>query len=346
MPIADLWTVELLVAAFAGGAFGAAIGALPSFSLAGLLVVLGETNAIARQGFGGPLPVDLTGAVAFGPVFGPHVAFGGGAAAAAYAARESSRNDPSERHPAKVITEGPGSRPDVLAVGGIFGMLGHGIATVSSGIGLPTDPVAFGVVGSALLHRVVFGYHIFGARPRVLLDGNRLAESAAGGVLSVGTDGGAVRDRAEPWLSYQYQWSHVASLGLVIGLLAGYLAYVTGSPFLAFGVTVVPLGLLSAGMERVPVTHHMALPASTIVVAAAPGAGLPAAGLSFSVALALGAVSGTVGGLLGEVAQRVFYAHAETHLDPPAASIVVTSVCIAALAWLGVLADAAWIPMP
>lgn len=344
MTVGKLLTVELLVAAFAGGAFGAAIGALPAFSLTGLLVVLGETSAIARQGTGGPLPVDLTGAVAFGPLFGPHVAFGGGAAAAAYVARGTSREDPTQPHPAKVITKGLGSRPDVLVVGGAFGIFGHAMASLVSGLSLPTDPVAFGVVTSALLHRVVYGYHILGARPSVLLDGERITESADGGELSIGTDGGAVRNRADLWLSYQYRWSHVATLGLVVGVLAGYLAYQTGSPFLAFGVTVVPLGLLSAGMERVPVTHHIALPASTIVVAAAPGAGLPATGLGLSLALALGAMFGTIGGLLGEVAQRLFYASAETHLDPPAVSIVVSSLLIAALAWFGFLPDAAWIP--
>ena len=58
------------------------------------------------------------------------------------------------------------------------------------------------------------------------------------------------------------------------------------------------------------------------------------------------AALGVLGGLLGELFQRVFYAHAETHLDPPAASIVVTSGVVAALALVGVLPTAAWVPLP
>jgi hypothetical protein len=37
---------------------------------------------------------------------------------------------------------------------------------------------------------------------------------------------------------------------------------------------------------------------------------------------------------------------ADTHLDPPAASIVVTSFLIGLLAIVGLLPSAAWIPTP
>jgi hypothetical protein len=346
MPLTDLWSVELVIAAFAGGAFGAAIGALPSFALTGLLVVLGETAAIARIDLDASgLPVDLTGAVAFGPMFGPHVAFAGVAAAAAYVARGEPRGSVGGSHPAKRITRGLGSRPDVLAVGGAFGVVGFGIATVAPAMGLPTDPVALGVVGSALAHRVAFSYSLFGAAPSRLLDLSSFEADRQRSVLSFGADGGAPDTTADPWLAYQYRWSHVLALGLVVGVLGGYLAFVTGSAFLAFGITVIPLGLLSAGMERVPVTHHMALPASTVVVAITPGVALPSAALSLAPALALAAGFGAVGALLGELAQRVFYAHAETHLDPPAVSIVLTSLLIAGFALVGVFPGAGWIPV-
>jgi hypothetical protein len=68
----------MLLAAFAGGAFGASIGALPSFSLAGLMVVVGELYALAARTLGvDVLPVDATASIGFGVVLGPHVAFGG-----------------------------------------------------------------------------------------------------------------------------------------------------------------------------------------------------------------------------------------------------------------------------
>jgi hypothetical protein len=38
----DLWIIGMILAAFAGGAFGAAIGALPAFVFTGFMVMLGE----------------------------------------------------------------------------------------------------------------------------------------------------------------------------------------------------------------------------------------------------------------------------------------------------------------
>ena len=67
-----------LFAAFGGGLLGAAIGAVPVFVFTGLLAIVG----VAAAASGG---TELIG-VAFGPVMGPHVSFGGGVAAAAYAA--------------------------------------------------------------------------------------------------------------------------------------------------------------------------------------------------------------------------------------------------------------------
>ena len=70
-----------LVAAFGGGVLGAYMGALPVFILTGLIAIVGATSAMA----GG---TDMTvGYVAFGSYLGPHIAFAGGVAAAAYAGR-------------------------------------------------------------------------------------------------------------------------------------------------------------------------------------------------------------------------------------------------------------------
>jgi len=355
MSLVDLVAVELVLAAFAGGAFGAAIGALPSFSLAGLVVVVGELYAIAVRSVGGAVPVDVTGGVAFGVVLGPHVAFGGGAAAVAYASRRGYFDSTGERHDPKDVTRGLGSRPDVLAVGGVFGVVGYLIATVSGSLAIPVDPVALGVVGSALAHRAALGYSVVGA-----CAGRRLDMSSGRGPASdesLRADGGdsatgGARAAVDPWLPYQYRWAHVVTLGFVVGVLAAYTAYLTGSAFLAFGITVAALVLLCADVSEIPVTHHMALPASTVVIALAgvsgggPAPGVVSSSVSLGVALAVGGAFGVLGGVLGELAQRVFYAHAETHLDPPAASIVVTSGLIGVLAFAGVLPAGAWVPLP
>jgi hypothetical protein len=326
------FALELVVLAAAGGAFGASIGALPSFALAGLFVILGEVSTSVADAGGGTYPVDLTSAVGFGVVLGPHVAFGGGAAALAYAATRDADLD------AKAVTRGLGNRPAVLAVGAAFGIVGHLIATAAGRAALPVDPVALGVVGSALCHRAAFGYRVLG------LPGDGRGVLRRRGPRA---DGGPT---VTPWLPYQHRWADVAALGLVCGLLGAYVAYLTASPFLAFGLSVVALALLCAGVERVPVTHHMTLPASTAALAlAGPGVLTPASvagSVPLASALAVGAGFGLVGGLAGEALQRLTYAGAETHLDPPAASIVVTSLAIALLAMAGILPTAVWIPTP
>jgi len=361
MVLSDLLAVELLLAAFAGGAFGAAVGALPSFSLAGLVVVVGELYAMGVRSLGGAVAVDVTGGVAFGVVLGPHVAFGGGAAAVAYASRRGYLDSAGDPHDPKDVTRGLGSRPDVLAVGGAFGVVGYWVATLAGALSIPVDPVALGVVVSALAHRVALGYSVVGAPTGRLLDmspfeserGDPAVETDGGQTVAAAeTSGGPSGRTVDPWLPYQYRWGEVAALGAVVGVLSAYTAYLTGSAFLAFGITVTVLFLLCAGVAEIPVTHHMALPASTVVVAlagvsgGAPAPGVVAATVPVGLALTAGAVAGVVGGLLGELAQRALYAHAATHLDPPAASIVVTSGVIGTLALAGVLPAAAWVPTP
>lgn len=353
MVVETLLAWEMLLAAFAGGAFGAAIGALQSFTLAGFIVIVGELYALAHRTIGtGGLSVDITGSVAFGVVLGPHIAFGGGAAAVAYASKQGYLDTEFEYHEAKHITRGLGSRPDVLAVGGVFGIIGYWIATLSTTLGLPTDPVALGVVLSALIHRVSFGYNLIGATPGRLLDMSpfeRNERQQPDGTYT--TDGGYGQLIVEPWLPYQYRWSHVTGLGAIVGILGGYVAYMTGSAFLAFGISVTALAFLCADVADIPVTHHMSLPASTAVLASVDASGpltpaIVAQAVSLGDAVVLGGIFGVIGALVGEVAQRCFYAHADTHLDPPAVSIVVTSFLIAVLALFGVLPNSVWIPLP
>jgi hypothetical protein len=237
------------------------------------------------------------------------------------------------------------------------------MATLSRTLAVPVDPVALGVVVSALAHRAVLGYSVVGAGPRDWLDMRPFERSQRDGVdettgdADAVTDGGAAtgsdsrRPAVDPWLPYQYRWGNVAALGAVVGVLSAYVAYITASPFLAFGITVVALAFLCAGVAEIPVTHHMALPASTVVLALVETSGpltptAVAGSLPLGTALVAGAAFGVLGGLLGELLQRVFYAHAETHLDPPAASIVCTSLLLAVLSIVGVLPSAVWVPTP
>lgn len=338
---AGLLAVEMLLAAFAGGAIGAAIGPLSSLGLAGLAVALGEAASGVTDSASGlaartAIGTDgLTALVGLGPGLGPHVAFAGGVAATAYAARKGYFETDHEYHAAKQITTGLGSNPDVLLVGGVFGVVGYWLTQLSLLFGLPWDPVAASVVLSAFLHRVVFGYPLVGDVGADLFDMSPYAEGRHR-MAADGSDGeGSLTGRlvVEPWQPAHYEWATVAVLGLVAGLFGGFVGLATGSYYVAFGLALASLLLVAAGNDSVPVTHHMVLPASV--------AALGLTGYGVAVAVAVAGVFGLLGGLVGESAQRVFYAHADTHFDPSFASIVVTSALIAALNVAGVLAQSA-----
>lgn len=349
MVLSDLWAVEMLIAAFAGGALGAALGALPAFIFTGFAVIAGEVASYATDGEA----TAITDAVAFGAPFSPAISFAAGAAAAAYAANRGYMDTGFDYHEAKDIAYALGTKPDVLAVGGIFGIVGYWITTVSATFLLPWDPIAMGVTLSALVHRLAFGYSVIGkVRGGGLLDmspfesGERrvLGEPATNGGESA-ADGGTAKGRfaVEPWLPHQYKWANVTMVGLVVGIIGAYITVETGSTFLMFGISAASLVFLNCGVEKIPVTHHMALIGSAAAAAVtASGPGMIGGGMV--VALVVGGVFGVLAALFGELFQRVFYAHGDTHWDPPAAAIVMGSFVIAVLAIAGVFPGASYVP--
>src|SRR6056297_3264702 len=354
----------LLIAGFAGGAFGAAVGALPAFVITGIFTLIGEAaNAFAasQEGILGIIAAPeaasgITYGLAFGPVFGPHVAFAGGAAAAAYAAKYDGMPEPAdgEYHPAKDITYALGTRWDILTVGGAFGVLGVVIRRTSQfTLALPIDPPAVGVIGSVIAARLVFGYPMIGrARGSSLFDmapfeSGQKRTATDGGELS--TDGGAAssyRLAVEPWLPHQYQWSGVTMIGLVSGIAGAFIGITTGSAVLAFGLSAASLLFLNLGVEKFPVTHHMTLPSSTIALAVmASGDNITGAftGASEVTALLFGGLLGLICALFGELFQRIFYSHGDTHWDPPAAAIVFGTFLVAVLYIVGLFPDSSWV---
>jgi hypothetical protein len=336
--ILDLNWIYLIIAAFAGGAFGAAIGALPAFVFTGLMVIAGEAGGLDG----------VTGSVAFGAVFGPHISFAGGAAAAAYAAKKGYMNTGFDYHEAKNITYAFGPRGDVLAVGGMFGILGLVITTFSANLNMPWDPIAIAVVLSALIARAAFGYSIIGKVYDGLLDmssfDDEKKKSSDEGTVPDTVKAATERFAVEPWLPHQYTWGSVAFLGLVAGLLGGYIAVETDSAFLAFGISAASLFFLNLGVERIPVTHHMTLPASTIALAVMADQGGALSGMGDTSAIIIGGVFGVICALLGEMSQRIFYAHGDTHVDPPAAAITLGTLLIAILYFAGIVGTGVWIP--
>lgn len=340
--------IYLLLAAFAGGAFGASLGALPAFIFTGFMVIAGEAG-----GLGG-----VTGQIAFGAVFGPHISFAGGAAAAAYAAKKGYMETGFDFHEAKNITYAFGTKVDVLVVGGLFGILGLVITQMSANFALPWDPIAIAVVLSAILHRVFLGYSVIGK-----VQGNSVLDmtpferedkrSSAEGTVDDHMKKPTERLAAEPWLPHQYKWGAVAFLGLVAGILGAFIAITTGSPFLAFGISAASLFFLNLGVANFPVTHHITLPASTAALAyfATVGSPVEEAGMlgdfgdgTVFMGLVVGGVFGLICAVFGEFFQRIFYAHGDTHVDPPAAAIVFGTFLIALLYFAGVFSTGVWVP--
>lgn len=352
----DLTTALLLLAvAFAGGAFGAAVGALPSLAATGLAVVGSEALRFvdgAAAPAGGVYGVP--GLVGVG--LAPHVAFAGGAAAAASAARHGHLGARFDYHAAKQVTTPLGATPGALLAGGAFGVVGLLLFGLADGLGLPADPVAVAVVASALLHRVAFGYPLLGDAPAGRLDSSPFERGArrepvvddedAADAVSAVAEPAPPRLLVEPWRPSQYDRPYVSlpAVAVGVGAVSALLTWLTANPFLGFGLAAASLLAVVLGVDRVPVTYHMALPAGLLVAALGPGAagvGASVAGLRAAVplwqALAGGAVMGLLAGGAGELCGRVLYAHADTHLDPPFAAILLTSALIALLDILGLV---------
>ncbi len=294
-----------LLAAFAGGMFGAAVGAIPAFILTGLAAVVAAAVALIT-GDG-----TLVGAVAFGPFLGPHVAFAGGVAGAAYAAKKGKLDGGKS-----ILTALAGvNAPDVLFVGGIFGALGYLIAWLYGfvpnigGSGW-TDTIALSVVTTAIIVRFVFGNSgLFGKVPQ-------------GYSRWVASDKGA-------WIPWQSKPLQMIAIAVAFGFTAVYLTYAYSDmpgggtlPVLFWGFSAVSLVFLQFGTE-VPVTHHITLPAGLAVVAS----GDIWWGLAFAI----------LGIFLGEVAACLFTSYGDTHIDPPAASIAATTTLLAVFSAMGLL---------
>jgi hypothetical protein len=339
----------LLITAAAGGAFGAAVGALPAFIFTGFMVFLGEglsvlsREVVALDGVAATaLTSGITGTIGFGPITGPHVGFAGGVAATAYAGKRYPEMEPDgwDYHFGKNILYAFGTKPDILAVGAVFGVIGLVIAQVLGGIGFPTDGIALSIVITAVLGRAVFGYPIVGdvkgsnlldmspferEEPRVSADGGTVPEEHAG------------RLATEPWLPHQYKWSGVTAIGVVGSILGAFVYIQTGSIFLIYGLSAISLLFLNLGVEKIPVTHHI-----TTLGAVGAAVATPVLGSTVGILLA-GMVVGTLSALVGELTQRIFYSHSGTHIDPPAMAFAIMLFIIGVLHLVGVLPNAAYL---
>lgn len=276
--------VITIIAALGGGMFGAAYGALPAFVFTGVLVLIGVATAAAGGG------TTILDTVAFGPVFGPHISFGGGAAAAAYAAKRGYVEN------GKDIARGllGLKRPDVLWVGGVFGFLGLGLNEMWIRFGMApwTDSIALSVVVSAIVARLAFGSTGVFGRP---------APDGPGRFRTTETHN---------WVPFQESFGQILAFALAAGIVSSWAALQLGADrgggAVGFGFAAAMLVFLQFGATT-GVCHHIALPAAAAALATG--------------SLYWGAAFGVIGGLLGEGMSRLFQIHGDTHIDPPAAAI-------------------------
>lgn len=273
-----------LTAAFGGGLFGAAIGTLPAFVFTGLLVLVGVAAAAAGGG------TDILTNVAFGSVFGPHISFAGGAAATAYAYR---RGFLETGRDISIPLMGL-NRPDVLLIGGVFGLVGYLLNALWQmiGWGSMTDTIALTVAVSAMIARLLFG--------RSGLIGKSWTPNAS-----------------FHWVRHQETAAQIAAIAIGAGLVSAYMAGVLGpergGDVLGFGIAAATLVFAQFGL-KVPVTHHIALPAAVAAVASGN--------------IYIGALFGIVGAFAAEAVSRTVHMHGDTHIDPPAAGIAITTVLV------------------
>ncbi|MDO4565757.1 MAG: hypothetical protein Q4B42_00340 [Oscillospiraceae bacterium] len=284
--------INALLAAFGGGVMGALLGGLPCFVMTGLIVIAGTIASLAGD-------ASAFAGVAFGSFFGPHVAFCGGAAATAYAARKGL----IENGQSLDSTMGTGAA-DPLIVGGVFGILGYLINFLYSNVlGLPTDTIAMTVVTSGIIARLVFGKTgVFGkydsGEKRVFLTPGK------GLILNL-------------------------VVGLGIGILVAFLPsalqaagasadWISGNfQNLMFGIAAFSLVFASMGKAS-PGFHH--------IIA-------PAAGASVMLGPVWGIVFGVVGSLLGDLLGNLYNnGKCDSHIDPPGGAIFIQMFIILALA--------------
>lgn len=288
-----------LVSAFGGGIFGSALGAFPAFLLCGVSIVTGGILSIIT----GDQSFNML--VTWGPFLGPHVAFAGGVAGAAFAAKkgkiDSGRN---------ILMPLAGLKdPFILLAGGFFGGLGLVFAWGASQIpdlkGIPmANPIALSIVINTIIIRLVFGKT--GLLGRIKGSYSRWHPE-------------------EPDTGFPWHLSPAVLIVLSIGIClpAAYTSsIIPETDSILFGISVLALSFLVFGL-KVPIIFHLVLATQL----AASATGNVWWGLTFGILTAF----------LTEIFACKFLLHGDTHIDPPAMALSVVFTLYPVLAYGGAL---------
>lgn len=222
-------TIILILAAFGGGVFGSLIGGTIAFIFTGILALLGFAILLTT---GDSMILDK---IAFGPFFGPQVAFVGAVAAAAYAGRKNKMAGSDVMSPL-FVTKDAGS----LVVGGIFGVVGYVMNYFLSTKGFGIDTIALTVV-------------ILGIVTRLLIGGSSLISQYVGN---------------EKWtngLKTELPFNVIWALGL--SLIVGFAVIETGLANIGWAISAVSLIFLFTTVKAFPVSHHVTMVAGYAAIA-------------------------------------------------------------------------------
>lgn len=212
--------IFMILAAFGGGAFAAAIGALPAFILVGIVGLTGLTVSTG--------PINMVDGVAFGAFLGPHISFAAGVGAAAFAHKIGELESGADL----VTPLNKFSNPLILLVGGAFGVIGCVLNYLFLEIiHVPADTGALTVLTSGVIARLVFG---------------------KSGLL------GDTKVKERKYFPNSKEIIYLIMLGLGAGLVSSYYAVTTGIAVLGFFISATTLIFAQMGYA-VPVTHHITL---------------------------------------------------------------------------------------
>lgn len=295
--------IYCLLAAFGGGTFAAAIGGLPAFILTGVFSLLGAVAGMA----GIPGTDVLVNYMAFGPFFGPHVAFTGGVAAAAYAKKKGLIENGAD-----IARSLYGlSDPTTLAVGGIFGVIGYAVKELITGpiFGggvsprLVTDLPGIWVFVGGVLIRLIFGGK--------LRTGDKVITS--GGVL-----GNCILVSIAYSLVVAGIYTGAVSAGVPVEAFGG-LYHV-----LIFGTAAVMLVFAEIGQPAYG-CHHIVIIAAEATVQSYATTG------NLMTALIVGVIFGTIAGLICEAETCLINSGTDSHIDGPACAIFIMTFVINAI---------------
>ena len=285
-----------LIAAFGGGVIGAYMGAVPAFVMTGVFALVGGVATAA--GVDGSVAINT---IAFGSFLGPHIAFAGGVAAAAYAGKQKKLASGAD-----VVSSLNGlGAPDVLLVGGIFGVVGYILAWIigMTPLGPLTDLPGICVVISGIIVRFVFGST--GLTGKYTGSGPRVWFSTGNGLLCNIILGGGLGCAVSFVAAGLYTAGNEVALGIF--------------PIICFGFSATTL-LFACGGLACPATHHISLPAGLAASVGLAAWGAPGA--------LLGVVFGILGALGGDLAGNSINSHVDSHIDPPATTIFILTIVV------------------